>query len=71
MTDGNGHDVQAQISEIHGEVRRLDGRDDNHSLRLTDALGRLVGIENTQVEHGVLLRDILRKLGALCAKAGV
>ena len=74
----NGYDAKAMDDVLFGEVRRLDAVDLGHSLRLTDALGRLVGIENTQMRHGLQLDDIQRKqkgiadlLARLCEKWGI
>ncbi len=78
MSDGNGHDVQAQISELHGEVRRLDQVNANQGLRVTDVLGHMTTVDGSiwslanNMNAIVYEQKAQRKmLEALCAKAGL
>ncbi len=78
VSDGNGHDVQAQIAELHAEVRRLDHVDGNQSLRVTGVLGHMTTVDGSiwslanNMNAIVYEQKVQRKmLEALCAKAGL
>ncbi len=78
VDSGNGHDVQAQLAELHGEVRRLDQVDANQSLRLTGVLGHMATVDGSiwslanSLAAMVFEQKAQRKMiEALCVKAGL